>query len=474
MLFITVVITWFISFYHRMPNEDEAVIAGHTFFFNKLGYVKSDLYGGYGYDWEIRQYFYHKFFVLAGSFFSSIFGFNIYIFKSVSILFALLLFFYIYLYIRDFYPGFNTKNFFIISSILLLWNNIFFNQSFMYRPEIMVATLGFISFYYIKKGGHTDKYLYYILSGCFAGMSAFTHLNGLIFCVAGGIFLLLKKKIKQDFVFSISAIALCLLYFFDIHSIEELNKLHLQITTDPNVIDHENPLAFLLKEQMRFFWSIKEISFSLLFFVPLIFSFKRLKNTSLDLLIYLVLLVISLGMLAHGKTTKYALNYYPFMVLVITNIILNIRDYNKGLRYGVVILSLFYFIVQGVYNIKLFEEKIDIYRRTEYISSLMPEKNVKVSAPSVFVFNEIFNYTIRGVIAFDHHYSAFKPTEKRTIDKYFQFAKEHGDKYIIVDKLLNTRKFIFDFESDTLNIKDRFAAYQLIVKQDSIYIFQKD
>jgi hypothetical protein len=472
-LFVFIGLAWAISFYHSVPNEDEAVIAGHSYFFNKLGYVKSDLYGGYGCDWETRQYFYHKFFVLAGSFVSWLFGFNIYSLKAISALFAIVLFFYIYRYIKDFYPGYNTRNFFLLSAIILLWNNLFFRHSFMYRPEIMVATLGFVSYYYLQKGLHTNKNLYYIISGSFAGLSVFAHLNGLIFCIAGGVFLLLKKKIKQAVVFSIFGIAFSLLYFFDIHSIEEFNKLHLQLTTDPNVLDKKNPFISLLEEHMRFFWSIKEISLSLIFFVPLIFSFKKIKNTNLDLLIYSGLLIISLGMLAHGKTTKYAINYYPFMALVIANFMLNLRGHSVKLQYGFVFLFIFYFIAQGFFNIGYFKERIDINKRTKYISSLMPEKNAKVSAPSVFAFNEIANYTIRGEIAFDHHYSAFKPTEKKTIKKYFQFATEHGDKYIIIDKLLNTRRFILNSEIDTLKINDCFNEYRLKIKQDNIFIFQK-
>ncbi len=473
-LFVLICLAWFISFYHSVPNEDEAVIAGHSYFFNKLGYVKSDLYAGYGYDWQTRQYFYHKFLVLTGAFFSSLFGFNIYVFKSISAISTIVLFFYIYRYIKEFYNTYNTRNFFFLTAIILLWNDLFFQHSFMYRPEIMVVTFGFISFYYLKKGLHTNKYPYYMLSGSLAGLSAFTHLNGLIFCIAGGVFLLLKGKIKQVLIFSIFGIIFCALYFFDIHSITDFNKLVLQITNDPNVIERVNPFISLLKEQMRFFWNIKEISFSLIFLVPLIFSFKKLKNTNLDLLIYLGLLIISLGMLANGKTTKYALNYYPFMALVIADFMLNIRWHNIKLQYGFILLFLFYFITQGFYNIEYFKQRIDINRRTKYISSLIPEKNVKVSAPSVFVFNQITNYTIRGEVAYDHHHLVFTPTEKETVKKYFQFAEDHGDKYIIIDKLLNTRKFILNSEIDTLKINDHFNEYRLRAKQDSIYIFQRD
>ena len=43
----TLILSLFIcSLPQRMPNEDEAVIAGHAYSYDQLGFVKSDLYGG--------------------------------------------------------------------------------------------------------------------------------------------------------------------------------------------------------------------------------------------------------------------------------------------------------------------------------------------------------------------------------------------------------------------------------------------
>ena len=88
------------------------MIAGHAYFFNELGYVKSDLYAGYGYDWDIRQFHYHKLFVLSGALLSSLFGFHIYTFKSVSLVCTILFLVYLYKYIKDFEKRYNTKTFF--------------------------------------------------------------------------------------------------------------------------------------------------------------------------------------------------------------------------------------------------------------------------------------------------------------------------------------------------------------------------
>ena len=133
LFFGTITLLFLISLYQRVPNEDEAIIAEHGFYLNQLGYVKSDLYAGYGYgwNWEDRQLYYHKFFVLAGSFLSSIFGFHIYTFKTVSLLFAFIFFFYFYKYIKEFEKKQDTTIYFLFATALLLSNYLFFNHSFM-------------------------------------------------------------------------------------------------------------------------------------------------------------------------------------------------------------------------------------------------------------------------------------------------------------------------------------------------------
>ena len=471
-LFLLILVVYFISFFEAVPNEDEAVIASHSYFFNKLGYVKSDLYGGYGYNWEIRQYHFHKLFVLAGSFMSSVFGFNVYTFKSVSLIFTLFFFLFLYLYTKDFMQKYNKHSFFLISATILLLNNIFFKHSFMYRPELAVMCLGFISYYYLKKGMVSGKNIFFILAGTFAGLSAFTHLNGLIFCSAGGIFLLIKKKFKPVFFFGLFAGIFTLLYFYDIRTIDELKILNSQISNDPNVLYKENAFISLIKEYMRLFWSPKEIIFSTVFFTALISDFKYFKKYQPDVLTYLLLLFISLGMLAHGKTTKYSLYYFPFMVLIITEFIFNIKSKTRTLRISFYSILAIYCIIHMYFNFTVINSHINIAGRSQEIASLIPERNVKVSAPSVFAFNQINNFTIRGPIAFDHHYLAFKPGEEQTLCKYFKFAEEHGDKYIIIDKKLNKRKFILNSDIDTIRVNDVFCNYELISRQDSIYIFR--
>ena len=191
------------------------------------------------------------------------------------------------------------------------------------------------------------------------------------------------------------------------------------------------------------------------------------------MLIYFLTLVVALGLLAHGKTTKYALNYYPFMILMITPYLFTINKLKIYLKYTLLIILFGFISVHNYFNIKLVTQNIAIAEHNQHLATLLPEKNVKISAPSIFVFNQITNYTIRGPIASDHYYQIFEPQKPQSTEKYFRFAKKNGDKYIIIDRLTNPRySLLYDPKFDTLNLNSDIYGYTLLVKQDGLFIFK--
>ncbi len=473
-IFAFTALLFIISLYERYPHEDEAVIASHSYFFNKLGYVKSDLYGGYldnDNAWEKRQYFYHKLFVLTGSLYLKIFGFNIYTFKAVTLTFLLIFFYALYAYLKKFAVHFSSQFYWFVCSLLLA-NNLFFEYSFVYRPEIMLMTIGFISFYFMHSGIQTKNYYFIAFAGMFAGLAAFTHLNGLIYSFAGFMVLMLKKEFRKGIVFAIPAGLFTLLYFFDIHSSGEFQAMLYQFQADPNVQEKTPFYIGLINEQIRFFHSHMEISFTLLLIFALFFNYKFLRKHYSMLLLYLLLLIIGLGMLSYGKTTKYGLNYAPYIAIIVVIAFTNIKQYRPVVKLtGWFLISVF-FLLHGFYNIRLFSRHIHLSAYNKEIARNIPGKHVKISAPSAFVFNEIHHYTIRGAIAWDHHYRAFKPTEPRNLKSYFQFSEMNNDQYILIDKLLSSRKILFKIFERDLKINDVLYNYKVIRITDTYILFE--
>lgn len=473
----TLILSLFIcSLPQRMPNEDEAVIAGHAYSYDQLGFVKSDLYGGYlqgEYAWEKGQYFYHKLFVLTGVAFIKTFGFNIYAFKSISLLFAIVFFFFFYQYLRKYHPKYTLPSFLLLVS-LMLYNNLVFDHSFMYRPEIMVMCLGFMSFYFLQSG--ISKNLNYLvaLSGAIAGLTTFTHLNGIIYCVAGALLLLIRFDLKKLILFSVTAFVFCALYFFDITTSDALTAFLYQFKTDPNVAEKSNFVIGLITEQIRFFHSPREITFSAIFLLALIFNFKHLLKEHPNVLLYLLFLVVSLGVLSHGKTSKYGLNYLPYISIVILSGAQAIIGSNKSyVKYTGALFVLLFIGYHTRYNAKLFIKRIDIKRHNIQIAALIPEKNVKIAAPSTFAFNQIEDFTIRGEIAWSHHYTAFHPGETKSIESYIHFSEENNDKYILFDKATNQNVELIPVFEEEYTLFDTVSGYQLIHNSDSCLLFKR-
>jgi hypothetical protein len=475
LIFITVICIYAISLYQRSPEEDEAVIAGHSYFLNTLGYVKSDLYGGYlegKQAWEIRQFAYHKLFVLTGSLFMNVFGFNLYGFKLVSLLFSLLFLAVLYRYLKKFTPDF-TVPFYLLTCSLLIFNNTYFDHSFKFRPEIMVMCLGFISFYFLECGLRNKSRYWFLLSGMFAGLAAFAHLNGLIYSFAGILLLLAKRDFRNFFLFSIPAGIFSLLYLFDIHNISEFQAMLYQFKTDPNVFDKVPFFIGFLNEHMRFFHSPAEIAFSSLFIFSLGLNFNFFRKHQPDLLLYLLFLVIGLSVLSHSKTPKYLLNYIPYMSIIIVMSFREIAKLKSLFKLAGGLFLLAFVGIHGYYNITLINQRIDIAKHNQLISNYIKEKNVKISAPSVFAFNEILNYTIRGEIAWDHHYYAFHPGEERSLESYFIFARKNDDKYIIFDKTSNTRLALLTVFNLPLRINDSLYGYKVLERAQTFIILKR-
>jgi len=86
-LFIVAAVSFLFGLYYRTIHVDEPILAEQVQSYQKLGFVKAELFDGMGKDWELRQYHFHKFFILLAATFSDIFGFNIWVLRLVPLLF---------------------------------------------------------------------------------------------------------------------------------------------------------------------------------------------------------------------------------------------------------------------------------------------------------------------------------------------------------------------------------------------------
>ncbi len=408
-LLLLVFLLFLYSLIGRMPQVDDAWLGEHAYWQNKLGYVKSELMRGITQQ-EVYLLCHHKLMTLQGSFLITVLGFSVFSLKILSLLyfllFLLLFFFFTYNKIFD-------KNQFFLAVLLLISNTLIFEYSFVFRPEIPLMTLGFISYMFLNKGLNKNDpgFIFTILSGLFAGLCVSTHLNGIIFPIAGFVLLLWNRKYIQSIVFVFSTIPTILIYFYDFTSTFNLSYWFYQINESP-LIDNNHHLTFgvsvllkLLTEHMRFFHSPPEISFSVLFIILLIISFKHLKAYK-NLMRYTMLLVILVSVFSVHKTSKYMIVYLPYLIILITlslNIIFNKNNadviiykklnYIKARSY-IVVLTFIYLLINIALDIRISKEKWTSDYNRNIVQTYIKAKpeNCRIVAPMTFIFNEITRF----------------------------------------------------------------------------------
>lgn len=464
------------SLVDRKIDIDDGMIGEHAYWLAKEGKVKSNLFWGNGIGWEEEQYHYHKLFVAIGALFIEIFGFSLPVLKSISLLFLVLFSGWLMNFIKKSYPDhvFRTAVFFFI----FLSNANTFYFSFVYRPELMTMTLGFISFFFLYTALNNNSRRRSFASGAFAGLATLTHLNGLIFIFASVLFLVKNKKYTFIFPFLIFSSIVMAFYFFNINSYDEFQSYWYQFRNDPALSKEDftwfQPIIKITQEHKRFFHSPREVAFSILFLVSLFFAYKSYGKNEKYVLQYLLFLVLGLAGLAHGTTSKYSILYYPFMTLLIVYCFFYILNRKKEMVKQVVFFTvvLLYLVVETVYNFRVINERFDIRDRNELIGNLM-EKGASVYANEYFVFDEIKNFTIKSSLPLGFQRGFKEKSSDYRRKKYFELAKKGSNDYIVIDTFHRNSFYNNMIKGLELNLGDELYGYKVIHNSNGIYVFKR-
>lgn len=471
------------SLWQRSPDIDDAWIGEHAYWMAKIGYVKSELMHGIT-NQENRHIVHHKLFTLNGALFIGIFGFSLMTIKSVSLLWLGI---FLFIFIRYVKKELGTDSAWF-AFLLITINALVFQYSFVFRPEIMVMTLGFVSYLFIEKSfKQSDNNKLLIFSGLFAGLAAATHLNGLIFIAAGFLLLIWRKRYKASLIFAASTLPSFALYFYDFTQEYNFNYWIYQINDSPALYKSSilpssfSFLAKLLNEHLRFFHSPKEISLSLLFLFMLIVNYRNLKSDG-NLLKYLLLLVILLSLIAMHTTSKYILLYLPFISIIIIRSFhtfylkreskevlkwkLTIKD---AYRCSLALLGLF-IVLNFSWNVKIASEKFNPLKNREFAEKHFGQHtaSLNILAPMTFIFNEIGNFhRIQSDLGITELHKAGLPVygtgllnlaDSLNID-YMVVTDEYRDRFLI-DRLKP-----IDFTTYGYTITDKEAGFIIIKKQ---------
>jgi len=472
MLITTVVVVLF-----HYPNLDEAIIGEWSYRLASTGKASSYLYEGLHLGYENQVFVYHKLYTFLGAIVISVFGFNYYILKLISIIFFIGLIWVIWKYLTRQIEEIKLRNAIFLTSFFILgFNALIFDQGFIYRPECMMSFLGFISFLYISKSLQGDKKAAWI-AGVFAGAAAVTHLNGVIFIGAGGLVLLIhKRNIIDPLKFAIPAVLISLLFFVDINSSEKMYTTIFQWSNEPNMVGAEkNYFIKLFTEHKRYFHGASEILLTLPFFF---FSFiyrKKISKLFPGLLSFTYTTIVIFGLLSHGKTPKYLLLFYPYLALITALGLVALWDKSRKSKNLLYIVIAFYFTINIVTLSKDINFRLtNLQQRNRSIVGLLPDKSAKIMAPECTIFGTIETHQIVGVLSY-YHYCLIsgKDSEKNNPLEFISFCAQNNYKYIINDYHTNTDKFWDKEYFKKCKVGDNLGLYTVFYQSNGILILEK-
>src|SRR5690606_3927157 len=170
-------------------------------------------------------------FIWLGALIIKLFGFHLYALKSISLVFLGVFIITFNNYLKK-HLLINDKVRLLLIFLLLI-NPLVFQYGFVYRPEIMLMTLGFITYICLAFSYNSQNKNFALVAGVFAGLSFLTHLNGLSIAVTGFLVLVLYKQFRLAAFYSFGVFCLSSFYLLDLNSAKEIELFIFQFKYDP-------------------------------------------------------------------------------------------------------------------------------------------------------------------------------------------------------------------------------------------------
>ncbi|MBD3343992.1 MAG: hypothetical protein GF401_02905 [Chitinivibrionales bacterium] len=470
---------WVSSAYKEKASEDAMWFAEEAYFFANDGYVHSNFFKDfYGRGEKVVSF--HRLFVYANAMIVKLFGFHLWTIRLNSYISAVIIMAILFAFVLK------KHSIGIAVSTVLFWWLCMENFYAMKigRPEMMLALMGLISFIFLHKFFISDKLWAAALAGIFAGLSAYVHLNGLIFICAGGCLLLFhKKRFIAISLYSLCIFAVLSHYAYDVFIDWDLYKYQLSspFYGDKSHLSLIKLAINFFNEQKRYFWDAGSIAVSIILIVSLIIivyirSKKQLCISFSDKILFTYTLFIMLfaGLLLHDKRPHYATILYPFFALMVAKSISIFIKKNTTLPKWITILaeiSILLFISVGftgeIHHI-VTTEKQNLVRVNQKAAQYMPEGSCCV-APMNFIFEEIADYTIVSLLLANFyvdnkpHFRGYKITP----ETLYEFCKTRNIDYAVETKYAEKHDRL-RFESK----EDLVPFFDIIVMNDDFHILK--
>ena len=468
-----------LSMWHRFIYIDDCWHGEEAYWLANEGVVKTkSMQGILGFENKVMVY--HKLNVLIGALVIKLFGWSVYYLKLITLFFYSFYFYVLYRFIRRFPVKYDQKHF-VLAAFLVFVTPLMVHLGFTFRPEILAMFFGFLSYFMLEIFLETNQRKWVVFSAIFAGLAFFTHLNAMIFGIAGFILLAVNRRFAASGIFVVVTLIVSMLYTFDLWAGDNYKIFVYQIENwptlklgknyfDNNLVDFVVKKGInLLSEHQRFFWSDKVIVFSVIFFFSVIIRFKYLVANYKSLFIYTVALILSLNVTGSHIAERFMIYYYPFMALIVAVSINSLLTESGKPFYK------FFFVMAIVAQLVLVGVRFqDIFRQNDNypaihseLSKQINDPGAKVLAPDRFIFNEIERRPILSYHVWEY-YEDINDT-KLTQLSALKLASELGAEYIILDEemLSDMRPY---FKEGVVNPNPYFGIFK---KYDTYLILKR-
>lgn len=485
-LLAAVVVLYIYSLWGRVPDIDDAWLGEYAYWFEKLGFVRSELFRGFT-GQEDRFIVHHKLLTLHGALFIKIFGFSVYPLKAVSLVYFLFFIWLFYAYTCRWKKIFNREDL-LFSLIILFSFTMVFKYSFLFRPEIMVMSLGFAGYILMEKylEEAIPKTWLIFVSGLLFGLTLFAHLNSLVLLVSAGILLLWNKKYGGFFYFGVGVLITSSLYFYDFTEKGSVDLWIYQFFSSPAIDSLKEipfllkPLMNLLKEHMRYFHNLEIIVFSVFMIVTIFVGFRYLYKKQTNMVRFELLIAIMTALIAMHKSRQYILPAFPYQLILITLTFKAIKDKKLTeipflkkvnlsiLSSALIFLFAVFFVVSNYYNVLLSKPKFsasDNHILLEKYADGQTEK-MNIIAPLTVIFNEIENFNrIHGEL----FYTEMKKSDPTIYgDGFLEKANEYEIDLVMVSPFYRNLLGISDFK-----IGEKHRNYVVIDQNSELIVLKR-
>ena len=421
------------SLYHRSCYIDDAWLGERAYWLAHEGSVRSELFREQ-LDYGERIFVFHKLFALTGATFIRLFGWSLYVVKSVSLVSFLAFLGLLWLYCRRF----GSTAVFLLTTLVLLAHGLVAFHVFVYRPEVMLMALGFGCFFLLRSflEGEQRQRTALVGSAVLAGLCVLTHLNGLMFIAAGTLLLLVRRRPGPAAVFAVLASSVAALYLEDAVVAGKVPTLFRQLLTDPMLVqrfpDAGSRLAGLLSEHQRYFHSRGEIAFAVLALAVLAGTARSTTLRTTPLVPFVLALAASLAVLAPDKQAYYAIPLLPYVALLVADGLAHgLPSLGRAGR-GILVALFWVYAANGaVHYGEIIAARQDTAARNRALARHI-DPGATVVAHLPFVFNEIESRTVLGL---EYYWVRSRyGRDPMSPDQLFEDAHRRGARYAIMGR----------------------------------------